>query len=76
MDNERKTFGCYNNGYRSINPKFEVSGNVSISFDDITITGLTDGKYINTDILFVPGNNNVIVEGTGTVVITYREAVL
>lgn len=76
VSSERKVLSCYNNGFRNINPTFEVSGDINISFDDISITGLTDGKYINTDILFVPGNNHVIIEGTGTVIITYQEAVL
>lgn len=76
VNNSEKNFLLYNEGLRLVNPTFKVEGNVSISFDEITMTGLQSGEYINTEILFRHGNNSVTVEGTGSVIVTYREAVL
>ena len=58
-----------NTGVKPVCPVITVT-------DNGVTTELTEGSYKITDIRLQPGANVIRMEGTGTVVFTYREAVL
>lgn len=64
-----------NTGVKPVCPVITVAGTVNITDNSVT-TELTTGSYKITDIRLQPGSNVIRVEGSGTVVFTYREAVL
>jgi hypothetical protein len=64
-----------NDGSQSVCPVITVTGTVSITDNGVT-TELSDGSYKITDIRLKRGANVINVSGRGTVVFTYREAVL
>lgn len=63
----------HNNGVKSLSPTISISGDITITHDDI-ITALTDGTYIISDIRLKQGSNIITVSGNGSVIFTYREA--
>ena len=65
----------HNAGVKPVCPVITVTGSVSITDNGVT-TELTPGSYKITDIRLQPGANVITVSGSGTVVFTYREAVL
>lgn len=64
-----------NDGTQSVCPVITVTGTVSITDNGVT-TELSAGSYKITDIRLKRGANVINVSGRGTVVFTYREAVL
>jgi hypothetical protein len=64
-----------NDGSQSVCPVITVTGTVSITDNGVT-TELSEGSYKITDIRLKRGANVINVSGRGTVVFTYREAVL
>lgn len=64
---------CQNLGMKTVVPVITVTGNVAITFDEIT-NNLTTGSYEINTIKFKTGANYVRVSGTGDVVFTFREA--
>lgn len=65
----------HNDGVLTVCPLITVTGTVSITDNGVT-TELTAGAYKITDIRLKSGANVIGVSGSGTVVFTYREAVL
>lgn len=64
-----------NAGTKTVCPVITVTGTVSITDNGVT-TKLTAGSYKITDIRLKTGANVIGVSGSGSVVFTYREAVL
>lgn len=52
-----------------------VAAYANIAFGDI-VYNITSGTYIFPDIVFMPGDNVLKYKGVGTLLLTYREAVL
>ena len=52
-----------------------VAASANIAFGDI-VYNITTGTYIFPDIVFMPGDNVLKYKGVGTLLLTYREAVL
>ena len=65
----------HNTGVKPVCPVITVTGTVSITDNGVT-TELKTGSYKITDIRLRPGANVITVSGSGSVVFTYREAVL
>lgn len=64
-----------NAGPKTVCPVITVTGEVSVTYNGAT-TELTTGSYKITDIRLKTGANIIGVAGSGTVVFSYREAVL
>lgn len=62
-----------NNGVKTLNPVFTVTGSVEITFNGQTIP-LTDGTFKVADIKLRQGVNIIGVSGNGSVSFIYREA--
>lgn len=62
-----------NNGARPLCPTFTVAGSVTITWGGL-VTKLGTGTYRVADIRLPAGANVLTVAGSGSVVITYREA--
>lgn len=62
-----------NGGAKKVYPTVKVDGSVKIEYKDITIE-LTSGEYSLPDLKLEKGFNIVDVSGTGTLIITYKEA--
>ena len=65
----------HNSGRRAVVPVLSVSGNIRIGFGVYT-TQLTDGMYEWSPLLLTQGLNELEYTGSGTLTLTYREAVL
>ena len=64
-----------NNGRRTGFPTLTVSGSVTLAAGGSSWS-LSAGSYLLPDLVLPPGTTELTYKGTGTVVITYREAVL
>lgn len=64
-----------NNGRRTVVPVLNVTGSVTLEFGEYTWT-LETGTYQLPDLELTPGANELTYSGSGTVKVTYREAVL
>lgn len=64
-----------NEGDQTLCPVITVAGSVSVTFDGVT-TPLKAGSYKVTSLRLAHGPNVITVAGSGSVVFTYREAVL
>lgn len=64
-----------NSGRRVVVPTLEVETSVLLSFGTAS-KALSAGVYQWADLLLIPGNHVLTYSGSGTVKITYREAVL
>lgn len=75
---EEKKALLTNNGRRAAVPLLTVSGSgadVRLAYGSAS-TALSEGTYKWPDLLLTPGTHEVAYSGKGTLVITYREAVL
>ena len=64
-----------NHGRKSVTPTLTVTGAVNITFGSSSVA-LENGTYKLSSLKLKSGGTSVTVKGTGTVVFTYREAVL
>lgn len=64
-----------NTGRKTVTPMVTVEGSVNLEFGSSKV-GLETGTYKLSNLLLKSGSNIVTVSGSGTVVFTYREAVL
>lgn len=65
----------YNSGRRAVVPTLTVTGSVVLGFGASTLS-LSAGTYTWPDLLLTTGRHVLTYSGSGTVVLTYREAVL
>lgn len=73
---DEQTVSLPNNGRKPVIPTIEVEGGtVSLSFGEKTWS-LAAGTYILPDIYLKTGGHALKYSGTGTVTLTYREAIL
>lgn len=72
---DEQTVVLSNVGRRTAVPQLTVTGTVSLTFGGNTWT-LTDGTYQLPDLALRSGNTQLTYSGSGTAVLTYREAVL
>lgn len=63
---------CQNLGVRTVVPEITVTGEIDLTFADVT-THLTDGVYTINSVKFESGPNYITISGTGGVVFTFRE---
>lgn len=70
-----KTATLVNNGRKGLVPSFKTTAAVSIKFGNTT-WNLTAGTTRLVDLVLAPGSNTLTYSGSGTIQITYREAVL
>lgn len=71
-----KTARLVNNGRRAAVPSLKVTGSsVTLKYKDSTIT-FSAGTYKWPELLLTSGNHELIYSGSGTLTITYKEAVL
>ena len=70
-----KTATLKNNGRKGVVPYFKVTAAVSIKFGNTT-WNLNAGTTRLVDLVLAPGSNTITYSGSGTIQITYREAVL
>lgn len=65
----------YNSGRRAVVPTLTVTGSVVLGFGTSTLA-LSAGTYTWPDLLLTTGRHVLTYSGSGTVALTYREAVL
>lgn len=65
----------YNSGRRAVVPTLTVTGSVVLGFGASSLS-LSAGTYTWPDLLLTTGRHVLTYSGSGTVVLTYREAVL
>lgn len=70
-----KTANMVNGGRRAVVPTLKVTGSVLVVYGAAS-KSFTAGTYMWPEILLTPGNHAITYSGTGTLTITYREAVL
>lgn len=73
-----KTVTVVNGGRRAVVPSLTVSGSgasVLLVYGSNSMS-FTAGTYMWPDLLLTPGSHNITYSGTGTLKVTYREAVL
>jgi phage-related protein len=63
-----------NNGYKTVAPTLTVTGTITLKYGTTTTT-LSAGTYILAGLRFTPGVNTVTVAGTGSITISYQEAI-
>lgn len=63
-----------NRGYKTVAPTLTVTGSITLTYGT-TSTTLSAGTYILAGLRFTPGVNTVTVAGTGTITISYQEAI-
>ena len=63
-----------NSGYKTIAPTLTVTGSITLTYGS-TSTTLSAGTYILAGLRFTPGVNTVTVAGTGSITISYQEAI-
>ena len=68
------TLNLINAGYKTVSPTLTVSGTVTVTYRSVAKT-LSSGSYILPDIRFTPGANSLVVSGSGTLTVTYQEAI-
>lgn len=66
---------CVNKGVKTVTPEINVTGSVVIQFNSKSVA-LSDGTYKITDLLLKTGATKITIQGTGTVTLTYKEAIL
>lgn len=71
----KKTATLINNGRRAVVPVLTVTGSILVEFGGLSQT-LQTGTYKLPAILLLPGRHSLTYSGSGTLVVTYREAVL
>jgi len=64
-----------NNGRRAVVPQLETTGNIKLTYGG-TLIDLSAGVYQWPELLLTPGNHVLEYSGSGTLTVTYREAVL
>ena len=64
-----------NKGVKSVTPTLKVTGTVNITFGTSTIS-LSAGEYKISDLVLTSGETLIKVQGSGTLVVTYREGIL
>lgn len=64
-----------NKGVKSVTPTLTVTGTVSITFGTSTIS-LSAGEYKISDLVLKSGETLIRVQGSGSLVVTYREGIL
>lgn len=71
-----KTAALINNGRRAVVPTLKVTGSsVLMSYGDKSLS-MAAGQYKWPELLLTPGRHEISYSGSGTLTITYREAVL
>jgi hypothetical protein len=73
-----KKYYLQNSGRRAVVPVLEVEGdaaNVRLAYEDLAFS-FGAGRYQVPDLLLTPGEHEIVVNGSGLLRITYREAVL
>lgn len=63
-----------NSGYKTVAPTLTVTGSITLTYGS-TSTTLSAGTYILAGLRFTPGVNTVTVAGTGSITISYQEAI-
>ena len=63
-----------NSGYKTVAPTLTVTGSITLTYGS-TSTTLSAGTYILAGLRFTPGVNTVTVAGTGSISISYQEAI-
>lgn len=64
-----------NNGVKTLSPIITVSGSVDIRYNGVTVS-LTEGSYRLSNVKLYNGVNVIGVSGRGSVIFTYKEALL
>lgn len=75
LTTEKQTVRLINGGRRTIVPEIKVDGELLLEYGTASIA-MNSGTYRWPNLVLTPGNHDIKVSGTGTAVITYREAVL
>lgn len=63
-----------NSGYKTVAPTLTVTGSITLTYGS-TSTTLSAGTYILAGLRFTPGVNTLTVAGTGSITISYQEAI-
>ena len=71
----KQTVNLINGGRRVIVPEIKVDGELLLEYGTSSIA-MNSGSYKWPNLVLTPGTHDVRVSGTGTAVISYREAVL
>lgn len=64
-----------NTGTKSIIPMLTVSGEVNIKYNDTSVS-FSDGSFKLTSLVLRKGATVITVSGSGTLIVSYREAIL
>lgn len=74
VSNSTKTLLVDNRGHRSVLPTLTVIGQISIVYGNHSAE-LETGTYILSDFVLSPGVVSISVTGTGSLTVTYQEAI-
>lgn len=75
LTSSEQTVTIVNNGFE-VNPTFTLTGSATIKKGSVTVIADSSGSWTDSDILISPGSNTITVSGSGSLSITYREAVI
>lgn len=75
LTTEKQTVHLINGGRRTLVPEVKVDGELLLEYGTASIA-MNSGTYKWPNLVLTPGSHDIKVSGTGTAVITYREAVL
>lgn len=67
---------CVNKGSKRVIPNITISGFATITINGISTNISSSGVYSSGDWLLSSGVNDIKVKGSGSIVISYREAVI
>lgn len=63
-----------NSGYKTVTPSITVTGTINLTYGTTTVA-LSAGTYTLPGLLLSPGANSLSVAGSGSITITYTEAI-
>lgn len=63
-----------NSGYKTVTPSITVTGTINLTYGTTTVA-LSAGTYTLPGLLLFPGANSISVSGSGSITITYTEAI-
>lgn len=66
---------CVNSGVKTVIPELKVTGDITLQFGTTNVS-LSDGSYKLANLLLKTGTTKLIVGGSGSLTVTYKEAIL
>lgn len=75
VNNDEIELSCVNDGVKTVIPTLKVTGTIKINFDSFSVS-LSEGTHKILDLKLRSGVKILTISGNGTLVLSYREAIL